>query len=82
MKKIPESAIEVQTGLWANLASLIIKDNILIKYDLYAEEGYCFYLSGEQSEEGKTYYKFMHSVYSSIEQINENIISIPAYLAI
>lgn len=79
MRKIPETAIEIQKGLWADLITLNVKDRVLSKYDLYASEGYCFYIREDEinAEYERGYYQFMYSAYSSIEQINQNIISVP-----
>ena len=75
MRKIPDTAIEIQEGLWADLIILKVKDKTLKKYNLYSSEGYCFYEKRNYEEE-KTYYQFMYSAYQSIEQINENIVSL------
>ena len=83
IRDIPITAIEVQKGLWANEKTITRGTATRKAYDLYSEDGYCFYIpENNLDEDGKlfppsniTYYQFMYSAYSSIEQINENITS-------
>lgn len=76
MRKRPDTAEMVQEGLWADLIILKVKDKTFKKYNLYSSEGYCFYEKREDTED-KIYYEYMSSGYQSIEQINENVVSIP-----
>ena len=75
MRKKPDTAEMVQEGLWADLIILKVKDKTFKKYNLYSSEGYCFYEKREDAED-KIYYEYMSSGYQSIEQINENVVSI------
>ena len=40
---IPEGSVEIQTGLWAHLKTLIWNGEDRSHYNIYSGEGYCFY---------------------------------------
>ena len=43
MKTIPKNAEKIQPGLYAAINSFKVRDTTHVFYDLYSEEGYCFY---------------------------------------
>lgn len=43
MREIPNTAIEIQTGLWLDTYTLTIGGNNVLIRKLYSSEGYCFY---------------------------------------
>lgn len=85
LREIPETAIEVQTGLWAELITVTMGSLSRTKYDLYSSEGYCFYeIANNLDEEGnlrpeneRLYHQYMASSYRTVEQINAAIVSVP-----
>lgn len=86
LRKIPSTAVKVQTGLYADKKTVKIGSYERTVYDIYSAKGYCFYIpanniNGETGEllpeNERTYYQFMYSGYSNIEQINANIVSVP-----
>ena len=85
-REIPSTAVEVQTGLWADEKTLVWGSITRIKHDLYSSEGYCFYIpENNLAEEGnllpeneRTSYQFMYSAYQTIAEINANVVSVPA----
>ena len=82
---IPETAVEVQTGLWAEARTISLGSMTRVSHRLYSAEGYCFYiLANSLDEEGnllpeeqRTYYTYMNSGYQTIEQVNANVVSVP-----
>ena len=85
LRDIPSTAVEVQTGLWAVERTVTMGTMSRVVHDLYSAEGYCFYIPANNvdmdgnllPENERTYYQFMFSGYSSIEQINANVVSVP-----
>lgn len=85
LQTIPEGSIEVQTGLWAWLRTYTFNGQIRQRYNLYSSEGYCFYLpENNLDEEGnllpenqRMYYQYMISVYTTIDEINAEVVSVP-----
>lgn len=85
--EIPATAIEIQPGLWADRKTVTFGSITIVKYDLYSAEGYCFYdLTAFENydEEGnlkpeneRLYYRVMYTPYSTVEQINADIVSVP-----
>ena len=86
MREIPTTAVEVQTGLWANARTLTLGSMTKTFYDLYSAEGYCFYLPANNLDEDgnlrpeieRLYYQYMSTAYQTVDQINENVVSVPA----
>lgn len=84
-REIPATAVEVQTGLWADLETFTVGGNTYSRYILYSAEGYCFYIPENNRdmngdllpENERVYYQFMYSGYRTIAQINENVVSVP-----
>lgn len=85
LREIPETAVEVQTGLWADEITRTLGSVTLTTYDLYSADGYCFYIPANNLDEDgnllpeneRVYYQFMYSGYRTIAQINENVVSVP-----
>lgn len=85
LREIPSTAVEVQTGLWADARTVSMGSMTITKHDLYSSEGYCFYIpENNLDEEGnllpeneRTYYQFMYSAYRTVEQINAAVVSVP-----
>ena len=71
MREMPETATEIQTGLWMNLSTFVVGGTTYIQRELYSTEGYCFYDKTEEhyDEEGnkveeilphqRMYYQYM-----------------------
>lgn len=89
-REIPETAVEVQPGLWADFRTVTLGSMTITKSDLYSAEGYCFYeieqpenyVDGDTSgellpPEQRVYATFMYSAYSTVEEINAAIVSVP-----
>lgn len=87
IREIPETAIEIQEGLWADLYTYTFLGQTKTKYILYSEEGYCFYLLSNPEnydEEGnllpaseRMYAQYANTAYSTIEAVNEDVVSVP-----
>ena len=85
LREIPATAIEVQTGLWADLVTVTFGSITRSKYNLYSAEGYCFYEPANNLDEDgnlrpeneRIYYQFMYTNYTTVEQINAEIVSVP-----
>ena len=84
-REIPETAVEVQTGLWANSRTITLGNMTRTKHDLYSAEGYCFYIPANnldqdgnlRPENERTYYQYLSSLYQTIEEVNANVVSVP-----
>lgn len=84
-REIPTTAVEVQTGLWANARTVTLGNVTITKYDLYSAQGYCFYFpENSLDEEGnllpedqRVYYIYAISSYRAIDQVNAAIVSVP-----
>lgn len=86
-REIPADAVEIQTGLWAQEHPITYGGITRMTYYLYAAEGYCFYSLGVPEnfdEEGnlkpaeeRLYALFQMNANSTIEAINEEIVSVP-----
>ena len=84
MREIPVTAIEVQTGLWAEERTVTLGNMTMTKYNLYSAEGYCFYIiSANLDENGslrpkkeRIYAQFASTPYRTIEQINAEVVSV------
>lgn len=84
--KIPEGSIEIQKGLWAEKKVLSFKGKEVTKYNLYSEEGHCFWdktIRENFDEEGKLkppseriYYRTMYTCYHTVDEINADIVSV------
>lgn len=90
LQAIPEGSVEVQTGLWAYLREYTFNGQPRARYVLYSAEGYCFYslsipenyVDGEVGGEllpleQRVFYQFMSTTYTTVEQINADIVSVP-----
>lgn len=87
LREIPETAIEIQTGLWANQRAITLRNFKRVKFDLYSSDGYCFYLIsnpenydeyGNLSPENQMVYaQYLSSGYQTVEQINADVVSVP-----
>lgn len=87
MREIPATAIEIQTGLWANPLTLTLGNMTRTFYDLYSAEGYCFYDKTHPhnlDEDGnlkpadeRMYAQYESTSYTTIEQINAIYVSVP-----
>lgn len=90
MREIPATAVEVQTGLWADLRTLTLGNMTRVRYELYSAEGYCFYdltdpacyvdgdITGELLPENERVYAQYHlTTCTTIEQINARFVSVP-----
>lgn len=90
MREIPTTAVEVQTGLWADLVTTQFGNMTRTKYNLYSAEGYCFYdlndpacyedgdITGDLLPENeRVYAQFMVTGCTTIEQINARFVSVP-----
>lgn len=84
-REIPETAVEAQTGLWANFTTITIGSMVINRSDLYSSEGYCFYEpSYNLDEEGnllpeneRMYYQYMSSTCTTVEEVNARFVSVP-----
>lgn len=68
--------IKVQEGLYAEPHTFVVSGKVYTRYNLYSADGYCFYDINEQ-EEYPSYSDWAFTPYTSIDQINANIKSIP-----
>lgn len=84
---IPEGSVEIQTGLWAHLKTLIWNGEDRSHYNIYSGEGYCFY-NLEQPEnydeegnlkpaEERVYARLAYTPYTTIEELNSVYVSAP-----
>lgn len=84
-REIPDSAVEAQTGLWANARTTSFGSMTITKYDLYSAPGYCFYIPENNidmegnllPENQRVYYIYASSLYRTIEQVNAAVVSVP-----
>lgn len=84
---IPQDAFEIQTGLWAVVNYYTFKGQTRMRYNIYSADGYCFWEVRQPEnydEEGnllpleqRVYAQYMKTIYSTIEELNENFRSIP-----
>lgn len=84
---IPDTAVEIQEGLWGDLHTFTFLGQVRSYYDLYSAEGYCFYMLSVPEnfdDEGnlkppseRLYARFAGTVYSTIEEVNANVVSVP-----
>ena len=82
-RPIPETAIEVQRGLWADF----VVGTVISRYKIYSAEGYCFYNLQQAEnfdEEGnllpeseRNYAIYASTAFTTVEQINATFISVP-----
>lgn len=90
MREIPTTAVEVQTGLWADLVTTSFGSMTRSTYNLYSAEGYCFYdlnqpenyVDGDTSGEllpleERCFAQYMLTGCTTIEQINARFVSVP-----
>ena len=88
-QEIPAGSVEVQTGLWAFLRKYTVGGQPRERYLLYSAEGYCFYEIGQPENyvdgdtsgellppEQRVYATYMSTAYTTLEQINSNIVSV------
>lgn len=84
-REIPETAIEVQPGLWANAKTITMGSLSRVSHDLYSAEGYCFYITEANLDENgdlfpeddRIYLIFASSAYQTIDAVNANVVSVP-----
>ena len=85
LREIPENAVEIQTGLWAEARIVTVLGITRTAYRLYSAEGYCFYIiSANVDEEGnllpeneRVYAQYASTAYQTIEAINADVVSVP-----
>lgn len=86
LREIPEGSVEVQPGLWAFLREYTVGGQPRARYLLYSAEGYCFYLISNSTdpdtgdlfpEYERLYYQYLSSAYTTIDMINEDVVSVP-----
>lgn len=87
MREIPTNAVEVQTGLWAELLTVSFGNMTRTKYDLYSAAGYCFYDKTHPNnldedgnlkpENERMYAQYQSTICTTIEQINARFVSVP-----
>lgn len=74
--------IEIQKGLYAEE---IKYSSGRIAHRLYSSEGYCFYIISANKTESeevlpefeRVYTRFASTAYQTVEQINEDVVSVP-----
>ena len=89
VREIPATAVEVQTGLWADLVTVTFGSMTRTKYNLYSAEGYCFYMLSDPAnyvdgdtagellpENERVYAQYAATAYTTIEQINADVVSV------
>lgn len=84
---IPEGSVEIQTGLWAHLKELILDGEDYSHYNVYSADGYCFYDRNNDlnlDEDGnlkpaeeRIYMRISYTPYKTIEELNEDYVSVP-----
>lgn len=84
---IPEGSVEIQTGLWAAENRFTFNGEEKLFYDIYSAEGYCFYEVNQPEnydEDGnlkpaaeRIYARIAYTCYRTIEELNENFVSVP-----
>lgn len=87
IREIPSTAVEVQTGLWADRKVISVGNITRVGHHLYSSEGYCFYLISDLAnydedgnllpENQRVYAQYMSSAYQTVEQINADVVSVP-----
>ena len=87
VRPIPEGSIEIQTGLWAAENHYTVGGNPRMRYDLYSAEGYCFWNVNQPENydedgnllplEQRVYAQYSRTAYTTIDQLNENYVSVP-----
>ena len=84
---IPEGSVEIQTGLWAYEHHYTFNGQPRMRYRLYSAEGYCFW-NVQQPEnydeygnllplEQRVFAQYAATACTTIDQLNENFISVP-----
>ena len=58
-RKIPNTAVEIKTGLDLNQTPVTIAGNDFTRYELYSNKKYCFYDS-TWAEEERVYWQYMN----------------------
>lgn len=87
VRPIPEGSIEIQTGLWAAENHYTFNGQPRMRYNLYSSEGYCFWEVNQPEnydEEGnllpmeqRVYAQYAITCYTTVDELNENFISVP-----
>lgn len=87
VRPIPEGSVEIQAGLWAAIRTFTMSGITYSFYDLYSSEGYCFWEVNQPEnydEEGnllpmeqRVYAQYAITCYTTIDELNENFISVP-----
>lgn len=86
-REIPATAVEAQTGLWADLFTVGSGSLSRTAYKLYSAEGYCFYDKTHPNNldedgnlkpaEERMYAQYQVTTCSTIEQVNARFVSVP-----
>jgi hypothetical protein len=86
-REIPEGSVEIQTGLWLYTYTRVISGREYTFRQLYSAQGYCFYdltIPENYDEEGnllpenqRVYATYSSCGYTTAEEINAVIISVP-----
>ena len=69
--------IRVQEGLYAELHTFAVKGLVKTRYNLYSQDGWCFYHLNDENEV-PVYSDWAMTPYSSIDEINSKVRSIRA----
>ena len=87
LRPIPENAIEIQPGLWAEEVHFTFAGVARVKYNIYSAEGYCFWNTQQPENydeygdllplEQRVFAQYASTACRTIEQVNENFISVP-----
>lgn len=87
MRPIPKNAEKIQPGLYAAINSFKVRDTTHVFYDLYSEEGYCFYEVSQPEnydengnllpENQRVYAQYARTAYTMLRNLKENFVSIP-----
>jgi hypothetical protein len=86
-REIPAESVEIQTGLWLYTYSRVIGGVERTFRQLFSSEGYCFWKVNQPEnydedgnlvpEEERVYFTWSSCVYTTVEEINANYISVP-----
>ena len=86
-REIPNGSVEIQTGLWLQTYSKTIGGREYTFRNVYSADGYCFWKVAQPEnydEDGKLlqederfYFTYSSCVYTTLEEINANFISVP-----
>lgn len=87
LRPIPETAVEIQTGLWADEHHYTFNGNPRMIYDIHSTEGYCFWEIQQPENydeygnllplEQRVYAQYMRTAYRTIEDLSASYVSVP-----